>query len=62
MIRPDLKFAFDTDGARASATRRRVMERAVEEDLLCFPAHFRLTSAGRVRRDGAKYRYEWVPE
>ncbi|MFC3098166.1 MBL fold metallo-hydrolase [Alteraurantiacibacter palmitatis] len=62
MIRYDLPFAFDADARQASATRQRVMAKAAEEDLLCFPAHFRKTSAGRVKADGDAYRYEWVPE
>ena len=44
----------------ASATRQRVMRRAAEEELTCFPAHFRKTSAGKVKVDGDAYRYEWV--
>jgi glyoxylase-like metal-dependent hydrolase (beta-lactamase superfamily II) len=60
MIRYDLPFAFDADAPMASQTRQRVMAKAADEDLLCFPAHFRKTSAGRVRRDGDAYRYEWV--
>ncbi|TIX49468.1 MBL fold metallo-hydrolase [Alteraurantiacibacter aquimixticola] len=60
MIRYDLPFAFDADPPAASQTRQRVMKRAAEEDLLCFPAHFRKTSAGRVKVDGDVYRYEWV--
>lgn len=62
MLRFDLPFAFDADAPMASATRQRVMKRAAEEELMCFPAHFRLTSAGRVKHDGDAYRYEWVPE
>lgn len=62
MIRYDLPFAFDADAPQASLTRQRVMKKAAEEDLLCFPAHFRKTSAGKVRVDGDAYRYEWVPE
>ena len=62
MIRYDLPFAFDADPPRASKTRQLVMAKAAEEDLLCFPAHFRRTSAGRVKVDGDAYRYEWVPE
>ncbi len=62
MIRHDLPFAFDADPATASLTRQRVMKKAAEEDLLCFPAHFRQTSAGRVKPDGDAYRYEWVPQ
>ena len=60
LIRHDLKFAFDADGAAASRVRKATMERAADDDLLCFPAHFRRTSAGRVRRDGDAFRYEWI--
>jgi glyoxylase-like metal-dependent hydrolase (beta-lactamase superfamily II) len=60
LIRHDLKFAFDADGAAASATRVRTMNRAADEELLCFPAHFRRTSAGHVKRDGDAFRYEWI--
>jgi glyoxylase-like metal-dependent hydrolase (beta-lactamase superfamily II) len=60
LIRPDLAFAFDADPAAASATRQRVMQRAAQEQLLCFPAHFRGTSAGRVVADGDAYRYAFV--
>lgn len=60
LIRPDLAFAFDADPAAASITRQRVMRRAAEEQLLCFPAHFRGTSAGHVLTDGDAYRYRWA--
>jgi len=60
LIRHDLKFAFDADGVAASKTRKAVMERAADEELLCFPAHFRRTSAGHVKRDGDAFRYEWI--
>jgi glyoxylase-like metal-dependent hydrolase (beta-lactamase superfamily II) len=60
LIRHDLKFAFDADGAQASKTRVRTMQRAADEELLCFPAHFRRTSAGHVKRDGDAFRYEWI--
>ncbi len=60
MIRYDLPFAFDMDASAASATRQRVMARAADEDLTCFPAHFRLGSAGHVKRDADAYRYEWI--
>ncbi len=62
MIRYDLPFAFDADPRQASLTRQRVMKKAVDEDLLCFPAHFRKNSAGRVKADGDAFRYEWVAE
>ncbi|MCB2067395.1 MAG: MBL fold metallo-hydrolase [Erythrobacter sp.] len=62
LIRPDLPFAFDADPAAASLTRQRVMRRAAEEELLCFPAHFRKTSAGQVIPDGEAYRYRFLGE
>ena len=60
LIRHDLPFAFDMDPATASKVRKATMERAVEADLMCFPAHFRRTSAGQVKRDGDAFRYEFV--
>ena len=60
LIRHDLTFAFDMDGATASATRKRTLERVADSETLCFPAHFRRTSAGHVKRDGDLYCYEWV--
>lgn len=60
LIRHDLKFAFDADGAAASRTRKAMMERVADSDTLCFPAHFRRSSAGYVKRDGDAFRYEWI--
>ncbi len=60
LIRHDLKFAFDADGVAASQTRKAVMERVADNDTLCFPAHFRRTSAGHVKRDGDAFRYQWI--
>ena len=34
--------------------------RVADSDTLCFPAHFRRTSAGYVKRDGDAFRYEWI--
>src|SRR5690606_39717642 len=44
LIRHDLPFAFDADGAAACKVRRAKMERLADSDTLCFPAHFRRTS------------------
>jgi glyoxylase-like metal-dependent hydrolase (beta-lactamase superfamily II) len=60
LIRHDLKFAFDADGVAASKTRKGVMDRVADSDTLCFPAHFRRSSAGHVKRDGDAFRYEWI--
>lgn len=60
LIRHDLPFAFDTDGVTACKVRKATMERLADGDTLCFPAHFRRTSAGHVKRDGDAFRYEWI--
>ena len=60
LIRHDLAFAFDTDGATACQVRKATMDRLADTDTLCFPAHFRRTSAGYVKRDGDAFRYEWI--
>ena len=62
LIRHDLPFAFDTDGATACKVRKATMERLADSDTLCFPAHFRRTSAGYVKRDGDAFRYEWLAD
>lgn len=60
LIRHDLPFAFDTDGPVACKVRKATMDRVADSDTLCFPAHFRRTSAGYVKRDGDAFRYEWL--
>jgi glyoxylase-like metal-dependent hydrolase (beta-lactamase superfamily II) len=60
LLRPDLTMSFDGDPGMARETRQRTLVRAVEEDLVCFPAHFRDPSAGRVLRDGSVYRYRFL--
>ncbi len=60
LIRPDLPFAFDMDAPAASRTRRAVMEQVADSETICFPAHFRRSSAGKVKRDGDVFRYEFL--
>ncbi|HEX3838147.1 MAG TPA: MBL fold metallo-hydrolase [Steroidobacteraceae bacterium] len=62
LVRPDLPMSFDADPDMARATRRRIIDRAVDETLVCFPAHFRDPSAGRVVRDGNVYRYRFLAQ
>jgi glyoxylase-like metal-dependent hydrolase (beta-lactamase superfamily II) len=60
LIRPELTMSPDSDPGMARETRRRTLIRAADEALVCFPAHFRDPSAGRVLRDGDVYRYSFV--
>lgn len=60
LVCPNLTMSFDGDPEMARQTRLRTLARAIEETLVCFPAHFRDPSAGRVLRDGSAYRYEFL--
>ena len=60
LVRPELTMSFDTDPEMARETRLRTLARAADETLVCFPAHFRDPSAGRVLRDGGTFRYRFL--
>jgi glyoxylase-like metal-dependent hydrolase (beta-lactamase superfamily II) len=62
LLRPDLEFFADEDPRQAVATRQRLLATHADTDSIFFPAHFAGTSAGRVRRDGTAYRYEFVQD
>ena len=57
---PDSGIVFDTDGAQAAVTRRRVLDMAVADKLLVSGTHLPFPGFGHVEsRDGA---YAWAPE
>jgi len=58
-VRPDLHLFGDEDPVQAAATRARLLAAHADSDAVFFPAHFPGRSAGRVRRDGGGYRYEF---
>ena len=60
LVRPDYPFFFDHDGPTAVAVRKMVLERYADTDTVIFPAHFRKTSAGWVKRNGGAFRYEFT--
>ena len=53
---PGWRVAFDTDGAQAEATRRRVYDRAVAERTPVQGFHFPFPSRGMIEVDGEGYR------
>ncbi len=60
LVRPDLALAFDEDPAAAVAVREALLEQVADSDTMCFPAHFRGSSAGHVARDGDAYRFAFA--
>jgi glyoxylase-like metal-dependent hydrolase (beta-lactamase superfamily II) len=62
LVRPEVTPSFDGDPDKARATRLRTLARAADEELICFPAHFRDPSAGRVLRSGDTYRYRFLDQ
>lgn len=57
---PDWSFVFDADPAAARATRRAILGRAADEDLLIAGAHLPFPGFMRVARDGTGYVYTLV--
>lgn len=62
LARPELAFFADHDPAGAAATRMRLLERHADTGTVLFPAHFQRGGAGRIKRDEAAYRYEFLSE
>jgi glyoxylase-like metal-dependent hydrolase (beta-lactamase superfamily II) len=60
LVRPDLAFFTDADQAGACATRQSLLAQAVDQEAILFPAHFPDPPAGRVRRAGRSYAYEFL--
>ncbi|WP_040608915.1 MBL fold metallo-hydrolase [Pseudooceanicola batsensis] len=56
VFRPDWSSGFCHDPAQAAKTRKDLLERAAEEDLLLLPAHTRSAYGFRIRRDGNGHR------
>ena len=52
---PDITVIFDWTPADAAASRRRIVEMAVEEDLVVAGAHLHFPGFGRIARKGAGY-------
>lgn len=52
LISPELQFGDCDDLEQAIATRRRLVEVALEREALVIPAHLPLPHAGRLRRSG----------
>jgi len=60
LVNLELMPPFDGDPVMARDVRLRTLARAADEQLLCFPAHFRAPSAGRVTRAGDGFRYQFL--
>ena len=59
--RPDVTIGFDVDPAQAVASRRAMLQRAVDEDLLITGMHMSFPGFCRIARDGEGYRLQAQP-
>lgn len=57
---PEWSSAFCEDPAASADCRREFVARHADGGTLIVPAHFPAPTAGRIRRDGARWRYEFV--
>ena len=55
---PHWQSVFDTDGALAAETRRRIFDRAAAERAIVTGYHFGFPGVGRIAKDGTGYRLE----
>jgi glyoxylase-like metal-dependent hydrolase (beta-lactamase superfamily II) len=60
LVRPDLAFVTDEDPPRACATRQGLLEQCAGNDAVLYPAHFPDPAAGRVRRAGRYFAYDFI--
>ncbi|MEL7255572.1 MAG: MBL fold metallo-hydrolase [Pseudomonadota bacterium] len=54
---PDVGFGFDTDTGQAAASRRKVFDRAVADNLLIAGTHLPFPGVGRFVKSGEAYAY-----
>lgn len=57
--RPEWRTVFDNDTPTAQASRRAVLQRAVDENLLVYAVHFPFPGVGRVTKQGETF--AWAP-
>jgi glyoxylase-like metal-dependent hydrolase (beta-lactamase superfamily II) len=55
--RPDVTFAFDTDGKQAADSRKRVFDMASADNVTIAATHVAFPGFGRIVKDGAAFRY-----
>jgi len=60
LVRPDLHFFADEDGAEAAHQRRRLLSTHADSGAVFFPGHFGGNSAGCVLSDGEGFRYGFL--
>jgi len=52
---PGWQAVFDTDGALAEANRRKIIDRAIAENLTVTGYHYSMPGAGTFKKDGSGY-------
>jgi glyoxylase-like metal-dependent hydrolase (beta-lactamase superfamily II) len=58
---PEWRFAYDTDPAQATETRKKLFDRAAADRLRLFGSHMPFPALGRVRKAGPGYDYVTEP-
>jgi glyoxylase-like metal-dependent hydrolase (beta-lactamase superfamily II) len=59
---PEWSSQFCEDPGLSARFRRQFVESHADTDTLILPAHFPLPTAGRIRRSGARWRFEFVSQ
>jgi hypothetical protein len=57
---PDWSSRFCSDPIQSAATRKRILADCADCGALMLPAHFGAPHAGRVKRKGEGFTFDWV--
>ena len=57
---PGWQGAYDQDGPKAEATRRRLMDRVVADNMMVCGSHFPWPGVGRIAKDGSGYAFNML--
>ncbi len=60
-VEPDWPFGFDNDPVQTAKTRRKIFEKAADQNIPCLGYHWSFPGIGHIGRDGDAFRYYTAP-
>jgi hypothetical protein len=55
---PDWQGVYDQDGPKAEASRRKLLDRAIADNMMVSGSHFPWPGVGRIAKDGSGYTFD----
>jgi len=57
-VHPDWQGVYDQDGPKAEASRRKLLDRAIADNMMVSGSHFPWPGVGRIAKDGSGYTFD----